>query len=421
MLKLFFLLFAFSNTLFAQSDTLTLEQCLDIALKNNPQIKLAEGNFESTQSNFMMSRSGLLPQVSAQASGTKNAGTFLFGPIARPGAFENYSAGFQAQQLIFDFGKTISKVNASSRLVEASHEDLRSVKQDVVLNTNIAYFNYLQAVRIARVQEEALKQAQEHLKRAEAFYHAGTAPQFDVAKAEVDVANSRVNLIKAENQIKISRIQLENVLGKKLPDGVVLKDILEIPQAEINTDEALQIAIKNRPSLLASKAMVEASRSLLTSAWTSNLPTISLSSGYKWTGFSLSGPLYNSWNVGVNFSVPIFAGWSIQAGIDQAKANLKSAEASNELAMQQLYLDVQEQEFSLQEARQAIDASQKLVENAEIALKLAEGRYNSGVGSAIEVTDAELTLSNARIAYIQSLYNYRVAYARLRHAMGTIN
>ncbi|MGC8595343.1 MAG: TolC family protein [Candidatus Kryptoniota bacterium] len=421
MLKFLFGLLVYTGTLFAQSDTLTLEQCLDIALKNNPQIKLAEGAFESSESSLMLSRSALLPQISGQASGTKNAGTFLFGPIARPGAFENYSAGFQAQQLIFDFGKTISRVKASSDIVEASREDLRSVRQDVALNTNIAYFNYLQAVRIAKVQEEALEQAKQHLKRAEAFYHAGTAPQFDVAKAEVDVANSKVNLINAKNQIKISRIQLENVLGKKLPEGAVLKDVLEVPQAEISTEEALQEAIKNRPSLLASQAMVKASRSLLTSAWTSNFPTISLAGGYKWTGFNLSGPLYNSWNVGVSFSIPIFAGWSIQAGIDQAKANLKSAEASNELAMQQLYLDVQQQEFALEEAKEAIDASQKLVDNAEIALKLAEGRYNSGVGSAIEVTDAELTLSNARIAYIQSLYNYRVAYARLRHAMGTIN
>jgi|YelNatPaOPRAMG01_1025707.scaffolds.fasta_scaffold01966_16 outer membrane protein len=421
MLKLLLGIVAYTGTLFAQPDTLTLGQCIEIALKNNPQIKIAEGAFESSQSNLVLSRSALLPQISGQASGTKNAGTFLFGPIARPGAFENYSAGFQAQQLIFDFGKTISRVRASSDLVDASYEDLRSIKQDIVLNTNIAYFNYLQAVRIAKVQEEALEQAEEHLKRAEAFYHAGTAPQFDVAKAEVDVANSKVNLIQARNQIKISRIQLENVLGKKLPEGAVLRDELEIPQAEISTEQAMEMAVKSRPSLLASEAIVKASKSLLTSAWTSNLPTISLAGGYKWTGFSLSGPLYNSWNVGLSFSIPLFAGWSIQAGIDQAKANLKSAEASNELAMQQLYLDVQQQEFALEEAKQAIDASEKLVQNAEIALKLAVGRYNSGVGSAIEVTDAELTVSNARIAYIQSLYNYRVAYARLRHAMGTIN
>lgn len=119
-------------------------------------------------------------------------------------------------------------------------------------------------------------------------------------------------------------------------------------------------------------------------------------------------------------SLPIFQGFALDAGIDQAKATLKYAEASNDLVIQSLYLDVQQQEFALQEAIESIQASKKLVEQADEALRLAVGRYNSGIGTALETTDAQVALANARITYIQSLYNYNVSYARLERAMGTI-
>lgn len=182
---------------------------------------------------------------------------------------------------------------------------------------------------------------------------------------------------------------------------------------------AINTALKNRPELLASQAQVEASRQFLTSAWTANLPNVSASAGYNWRNLTPS-PLYSGWNLGITVSLPIFQGFALDAGIDQAKANLKVAQASNDLVMQSLLLDVQQQELALEEASQSIQASKKLVESADEALRLAVGRYNSGTGTALETTDAEVSLANARIAYIQSLYNYSVSYAKLERAMGTI-
>ncbi len=402
-----------------RTDSLTLEQCVKIALQHNPNIRLAEGGLESSRAQLKLSNSSFMPQISGTASAARNGGTFVFGPIARSGYFDNFSAGFTAQQTLFDFGKTISKVNASSDLVHVSREDLRSTKEDVVLNTNISYFNYLAAVRVQTVDSETVDEALEHLRQAKAFYKAGTVPQYDVVNAEVEVANARVNLIQARNNLKISRVQLENVLGVNLPAGFVLNDNLEVTYVDISTAQAIETALKNRPELLASRAQVQANKSLLTQAWTANLPDISATAGYKWNGAEPQ-PLYPSWNLGLTFSVPVFEGFALDAGIDQARANLKSAEASNEIVMQTMYLDVKQQEYALQEAREKIKAAGKLVEQATEALRLAVGRYNSGTGSAIEETDAQVTLANARISYIQSLYDYNVSYAKLQRAMGVI-
>lgn len=404
---------------YAGADTLTLEQCVQIALKHNPSIRVAEGGVESSESNLELARSGLMPQISAQATITRNGGTFILGKNVLTGFYDNYTTGFQAQQLIFDFGKTITKVSGSADIVDASDQDLRSASEDVVVNTYIAYFNYLAAERVRQVDSETVQQAEDHLKQAQAFFKAGTAPQYDVVNAEVTVANANVNLIQAENNLKITRVQLENAIGQKLPDNFALSDILEVSYVNIDMQTAINTAVKNRPELLSSQAQVEASKQFLASAWTTNLPNISAAGGYNWRNLTPQ-PLYSGWNVGVTLSLPIFQGFALDAGIDQAKANLESAEASNDLVIQSLYLDVQQQEFAVQEAIESIQASKKLVEQADEALRLAVGSYNAGIGTALETTDAQVALANARITYIQSLYNYNVSYAKLERAMGTI-
>ncbi len=419
MKKYAFLFIFVPSVLWAQSDTLTLGDCVQIALKHNPSIRVAEGGLEFSQSNLELSRSVLLPQISAQASVARNGGTFLLGYLTSNRNYDNYSTGFQAQQLVFDFGKTITKVSGTSDLVDASNQQLRLASQDVILNTYIAYFSYLAVGRVLVVDSETVRQAEDHLKQAQGFFKAGTAPQYDVVNAEVTVANARVNLIQAENNLKIARVQFENVIGQKLPDNFVLSDLLEVSYVNVDPQTAVNTAVENRPELLSSEAEVEAGKQFLASAWTANLPNVSASAGYNWRNL-VPQPLFSGWNIGVTLSLPIFQGFALQAGIDQARANLKTAEASNDLVMQALILDVQQQEFALQEASESIQASKKLVDQADEALRLANGRYNSGIGTALETTDAQVSLAAARITYIQALYNYNVSYARLERAMGTI-
>ncbi len=414
-----FLYLILPTIVFAQADTLSLEQCVQIALKHNPSIRVAEGGVESSESDLELSRSSLMPQISAQAAITRNGGTFILGKNVLAGFYDNYTTGFQAQQLIFDFGKTITKVSGSADLVNASAQDLKSANEDVIVNTYIAYFNYLADERVRVVDSETVQQAEDHLKQAQAFFKAGTAPQYDVVNAEVTVANANVNLIQANNNLKIARVQLENAISQKLPDNFALSDILEVSYAGIDMQTAINTALENRPELLSSEAQVQASKQFLASAWTANLPNISASGGYNWRNLTPE-PLYSGWNVGITLSLPIFQGFALDAGVDQAKANLKSAEASNDLVVQSLYLSVQQQEFAVQEAIQTIQASKKLVEQADEALRLAVGEYNAGTGTALETTDAQVAQANAHITYIQSLYNYNVAYAELERAMGTI-
>ena len=404
-----------------KQDTLTLNDCISIALKYNPQIKIAEGNYELSSASLTSTRSSIFPQVSFQSGLTRNGGTTFIGPIVREGYYTNYFYGFQAQQLIFDFGKTYSRISASADLKNASEQDFISTKQNLILNTEIAYFNYLQAIRVRDVSAEVLKQTQEHLVQSEAFYKAGTVAQFDVLKAKTDAANANVNLISSENNVRISRLQLENFLNSKVPDNIKFQDILEVKQDSVSLGLAVETALSKRPELISSKYAVDANKALVTSAWTANLPAISATAGYNWRTYAIDVPFQNSWSFGLNLSLPIFQGFALDAGIEQAQANLKTVEASNDALIQAVTLDVQQQYSSLEEARERIAATRALVIQSEETLKLAEGRYKQGVGSAVEITDASVGFYNAQTSYIQSLYDYQVTYARLKRAMGILN
>ncbi len=407
---------------FAQVDTLTVQKCVEITLKNNTSLKLGRNAVELTEASSTISRSTLFPQLSIQSGVTRNGGTFFSGPTSRTSFYNNYSVGVQGQQLIYDFGKTFSKISAASDLQSASSQDLLSLRETIVANTYQAYFQYLEAKRLREASADVLQQAQAHLEQSKAFFNVGKTPQFDVLKASTDVENAKVNLLNAENNVQISKLQLENTINQKLHDDgkVYYSDILESKQDTINEAAALENAMNNRPELLAGKLRIDAGNSLVTNAWAAGFPTLSASGGYFYRSFDYDQKFLDSWNIGLTLSVPLFQGFGLDAGIDQAKTNVKIAESQLDLTQQSITLDVRQQYYNLKLAQGKIEASKSLLTQATETLKLAEARYKQEVGSPVEVTDARVSFFNAEVLYIQSLYDYQVAHVRLQRAMGTL-
>ncbi len=402
-----------------QQDTLTLEKAVQIALANNPAMQIARGNLQGAQAALVQTRSIFMPQINLSAAVTKTGGISLIGPIQRTQNFESYSTGASASLLVFDFGRSIYRTTASSYSVDASEAGMNGAAQTVILNAELAYFAYQEAGALVGVAEDALKSANEHLQQTKAFYSVGTRAQFDVTKAEVDAANAQVALLGARNNYRTARLQLENTMGIQTSTIYVTPEKPGLPVLDVTADKALALAQDNRPELLSMQSQLHASEALYTSTWMMHLPSINATGGYTWRG--LSFPLVSGWNAGVTVSVPLFQGFSIDGAVQQAEAGVQIASASYTSMLQSVRLEIDQQIFALDEARQRIDASAKLVEQAAENLKLAEARYNSGVGSAIEITDAIASMSNARITQIQAQFDYRSAYARLHRAIGNLN
>jgi len=399
---------------------LTIDQAVTLGLTYHPMLRGAEASSQAASAGVTLAQSTYFPALSVSAAGTRTGGAAPINPSfpIRILTYNNYVTALTLQQTLYDFGKTSGHVSANKELLAASNADFQTAKDNVIMNVQLAYISYVQAIRLVKVDEEAVAQSEAHLKQAKAFYAVGTRPQYDVTTAEVNLANANVALIQGRNQIRVGRLQLENAIGLHSTTNYTVSDSFDIEPFTMSLDSAKMVAKEFRAELLSSQARYESMLSLVSAAEGQHLPTLSLNGSWTWSSFDF--PLQSKWLAGVTLSMPLFQGFAISSQVEQAEANADIEKASLDELDEEVMLEVEQNYLSLKEARERIDASTKLVTQAKENLKLAEGRYNSGVGSQIEITDAQVTLSNAEITYIQALADYNSSFIRLRQAMGII-
>ena len=420
-----FFFFLFSVPLHAQltgvfPESLTQEQAVTLAIMHHPSLRGAEAATRSASAGVTQAQSNYFPMLNVSAGGTRTGGAAPINPAFRVPilTYNNYITALSLQQNLYDFGKTSGRVSANEELMDASFTDFQATRDSVIANVQLAYINFVQSIRVVKVDSESVAQAEEHLKQSQAFYSVGTRPQYDVTTAEVNLANANVALITGRNQVRVAKLQLENAIGMYSTTHYTVHDSLETPAFAITLDSAKAVAKESRPELRSAQARYVSAQSSVSAARAQHLPTVSLNGGWTWSSFDF--PLQSKWNAGFTLSMPIFEGFAISAQVEQAEAVVDEVHAGLDELMEGVMLQVEQNYLSLKEAQERIDASKKLVTQAKENLKLAEGRYNSGVGSPIEITDAQVTLSNAQITSIQALADYNSSLIRLRQAMGVI-
>jgi outer membrane protein len=408
-----------TGTLCAQQiDTLTLERAVALAIEHQPSLRGSRAGIRAADAGLRQATAAFLPSVAFSASDTRTGGTVIINPAfpASHRTYTSYSAGFQGALTVWDFGKTGGRVSQNSSLDDAARSDYASAVEILAVNTEVAYVAFLQARRVVAVNEEAVATAARHLVQAQAFYSTGRRPQLDVTKAEVDSLNAEVNLIQARNAYRVAKLQLENTMGVHPKNEYAVVDSFTLPATFTTLQEARATALRNRPELIAAQARVEAGQAAVTAAWGQHLPTIALTGGYTWAAFDF--PLLSRWNAGVTFTLPIFQGFALDAGVEQAEANRDIAQSSLDVLTEGVMLEVEQQWLAVHEAAERAVASGKLVQQSAENLNLVERQYAAGVATALDESDARLTLSNSEITDIQAQYDYRTALVRLRRAMG---
>jgi outer membrane protein len=401
-----------------KDESLNLERCIEIALKKQPAIIAAMNTANASQSRIGQAKANYYPQIdwTSSASRTSVGTRKSFGFATRSVIFNSYSTGVTLNQNIFDFGKTASQVNIQKLNYDSSISDLNSVSDQIILSVKQTYYGVLQAKRNRDVSADMVKQFQQHLDQAKGFYEVGTKPKFDVTKAEVDLSNSKLNLIKAENALRIAVANLNNAMGIPEAPEYIIEDNLAFKKYDITFEKAVESAYQNRPDLNSIIVKKQAAENSIELAKKDYYPVLTGTAGYDYAGNIF--PLEKGWNIGATLSFPIFSGFLTKYQVDEAKANLNVLSANEESLRQGIFLEVQQAYLNLKEAEDSIPTAELGVKQAEENFEIANGRYAAGVGNPIEVTDAEVSLLNAKLSYIQALYNYKVSQASLEKAMG---
>jgi outer membrane protein len=408
-----------------KGESLNLERCIEIALKMQPNITAAVHSVDASVSRVSQARANYYPQINwsssyerISSSKSSNSLTSGAGFAGKTNSYDQYVTGFSLSQDIYDFGKTPSQVKIQNFSLDSVRSDLDNISEQVVLNVKQAYYGVLQTKRNRDVASDTVSQFRQHLEQAKGFYEVGTKPRFDVTKAEADLSSARLNLIKAENALKLSIVSLNNAMGVPAAPEYILVDDFLFVKYSVSFEDAIAKAYSNRPDLKSTIARRQAAESSIDLAITGYYPVLTGSAAYNWSGERLSS-LDRGWNVGAALSFPLFSGFLTKHQVQEAKANLNILKANEESQRQNIFSDVQQAYLNLKQAEESIPTAELGVKQAQENFEIATGRYAAGVGNPIEVTDAEVLLANAKLSHIQALYNQKISQANLEKAMGS--
>ena len=449
---------------------LTLDDAIRIAVARHPNLEAARAQLQAARARVEEARAGFFP--SATGSLTYNPQTANFAPtpgfqralqrpstvgtdtvadtagntitaqcgIMRPGdptdpckpqppapplptsyALANYwTAGLGVSYYAFEWGRTFYGFRAAGKNADAQRFTVRATRDDVVYAVKLAFYNALAAQEGVEVSLEAVATQRRHADQARAFYQVGARTRIDVASAESDVASAELTLARARGSLDSSLAALASALGEETwhPWQLIA------PPAPVEAPlpagaQVLDEAVRSRPEVhdleLRARAFEDTRRSLRASY----LPSLLLQAGPSWAGTDFTA-LTTNFNLALSLTYPLGGvnPYLVASQVHEAEANRVATEAQARAVRNQVRLDAANALAQLSSAREAVVAARKLLAAARDRRDLAEGRYQAGVGSIIELSDAQLAFVNARFQEVNAVFSLLEAQAALDRALG---
>lgn len=408
---------------FAVPEALDLPYSLGFALDNNFTIRQAKERIKQQEGIVLEVRSAQIPNVSGSAGYARNDQS-----IGLNGLDHNWSVNITARQVLYSGGGVRAGVASQQLALEAAGLTLRAIVNDVLLEVRTRFYTVLVNRERIKVQEQNSELLQRQLKDVKNRYEAGTVSNFEVLRAEVALANAQPALITARNDHRLAIEELRQSLGfVNISDQNVAKvpeflGTLEYHPVSYELRTALVSAREQRPDLQRLTKLAAAAEQGVVARRAGYLPVVSAFGAYDWrmnsTGSSSLANARDGWTVGLQSTWAIFDGRATAGRVSQARSQLELAKLSVAEAQLSVDVDVRRSISTYQQATELAEASKKVVEQAEEAVRLANARFGAGTATQLDVLTSQVDLTTARLNQLQAYYSYNVAVANVRRAMG---
>lgn len=431
-----FLLISFSAILFGQTLELDIKTAQQIALENNTQYKIAQETVAKAKAQVTEAGGGLLPSLSAfsQYQRAWELATVVFddptlGQLSfKMGTDHTIVYGLSLEQPLFLGGAVWNSYKMAKHGQAIAKASLVSTKQDVLLQATSAYYGLLFSKSVIHVMEQAYATAQENLDQVHKIRSVGRASDFDVLRAEVQVANLLPVLTSAKNNAKVAESQLLLVLGIEDVSSIITLDSLKFIPNEfknLTIEELYELALTNRPDIFIMDEQKNIMKRQVSVARAGLLPSLILQSSLQYQGmknefYFTNDDIYRSSSSTLSFSIPLFKGFRTAGKIQQAKAALRETDYQKEALYKTVKLEIEIAYLAITEKEQAVVTQSKIIDQALEALRLARLRYAEGLSTQLDVMNAEDALNQARMNYEQSLFDYNIAIAQLKKALNEL-
>lgn len=404
--------------------SMTLDDCIRLALKQNPQILAAKHQIEATRGQILTVRAQALPHLGLASNYTQDSPELIQNAFQQE---KTWDIAFQATQLVYSGGQVGAAMKIARLASDSSLYGLRETIDQTILNVRQQFYDVLLNRALIGVQEESIHLLQSQLKDQQNRFEAGTVPRFNVLQAEVALANQIPLLIKAKNAWFISKLTIAKTLGVEYDiwhpgktDVNAVGDLV-VHERVIDQARAIELAKERRPSLKVQRQNILVQLQQIKVALAGYQPQISVNAGWQLRNSSTTKELdatVNGWFFGATGNWAIFDGLATYGNVKTARANLESAKVNYDDAVLQVELQVQQAIANLRQAKETIQSQTKNVEEALEAVRLAQERLAAGAGVQLDMLNAQVALAQARTNELQARHDYNAALAQFDYATG---
>ncbi len=410
---------------------LTLDDAVAMALRQNPFFLATQEREQQARSQVRSAVSRFLPSLNAQGLNTLDEKLFVLEfPSLIPGQppqrisidfTKNYQTALTFNLPLFAGGRLVAGYKQANYNLQASRESVRLSEQETIFNVKRSFYGYLLAREFSAVADEALTLAEKFRDNVKNLYEVGMASKFDLLRSEVQVANLKPQAIRARNSVEVAALGLKTVLGIDLETPVEIRGELAAPPLDAVSEAVVEEALAARPELRQLDYQRRMAGEMLRIARGSMMPTIGIGGTYNLWSDSLGfrkGSWQNYYAINLSVSLPLFNGFEARAQIGQSKAVIRELDWTRKGVSDAIALEVRQAVLDRNQARETLLSQEKNVEQAREAVRIAELNYAEGLATNLDVSTAQVALSQARTNHSQALYDCVISQAQLEKAVG---
>lgn len=390
---------------------------IDLALANNRTAKQTKWDYQAAKDTVSATAASKNPSISYSWQGSRSKGVNAM--TGRNVTTKTGSHSFTISAPVFS-PEIDASIDASRYAREgtgaAYEEALQQAKYDAISG----YYTLIMNRNLVDVAQQAVKDYQGHVTNVDAQYNVGLVASSDVLAAKTNLADSETNLVKAQNTANLAEASLNQVIAYPVQTSITTAERdLQYKPYNVTLEQAKAYAMLHRSALVKSAMAVKEAESALRKSKFGYLPTVGVEAGRGYADFDgYFGTSNKSWHIGAKASWSLWDGGATQNKVKVASDTLEKAKEANLAAVDSVLLSVQKAYLNLRSAEQTIQSTQTAVAQGQESFRIATLRYRAGVGTNLDVLDAETKLTTARNNYVEALYNYNISIAALEQLTG---
>ncbi|NLL62134.1 MAG: TolC family protein [Candidatus Atribacteria bacterium] len=411
------LLFLSGTAYPAESLSLNIEDCIELALQNNLSYQIAQSKVEIKEEQVQEAEGAKKINAKFQGGYVRTSDAPDPDKIVAGDYSYLYSSGtgvplisFNISKILYSGGKLKNLIELAKAEQSIALNELEGDRQELIYKVTEAYYRVLQAEGLKRVSAQALTQIKAHLESSRSLLTEGMIAPIDLNRINSQLSNLEHNLIRAENGYLLTVYNLNSIMGIDLETSLKLENDLAYEPCDISLEEALESARQYRPELEQVSQQKKIMKNMLNIAKSNKGPQIMMNMDSGLAG----------WKVAIAGEIPIFDGGVNKSKIKQAELSLAQVEQSEKQALQLIEFEVRSLYLKMVEAEKLVKVTEQGIGDSEESFRIAQVKYNEGISTNIEVIDAQSALIEAETNHLNALYDYNTNRAALIKAMGLL-